>query len=232
VKNSVLILGLFFLCAITVSADTITYSGNRQKSEFAQGRERTILEGNARFSSDSYEIYADQIELYGEDFRFVVCKGNVTVIELEKDYTIYCENLFYDRDQGLIRIEGPVEMIDIQNEVVVRGSYLENRDSNNETLIQVMVRIYKNDLICRAEFARYDRNNSMLYLTGIPRVIRGTDTFEAEQITINLDTEEIFLEGEVKGNISQTEEEQTDEEIIAEESSQIPPEETESNNDQ
>ena len=49
------------------------------KAELAKGREHVVLTGNAYLKSDDSVIYADYIELYGEDFIFALCKYNVKV---------------------------------------------------------------------------------------------------------------------------------------------------------
>jgi hypothetical protein len=59
----------------------------------------------------------------------------------------------------------------------------------------------KKDLVCRAEFAKYWRDKKLLELSGMPWVSRKSDIYQAARITINLDTEEISLEGDVQGTI-------------------------------
>ena len=46
----------------------------------------------------------------------------------------------------------------------------------------------------------------MLEMTGNPQVVRGKDTFRAQEITFNLDTEEITLDGRVRGSVTETSE--------------------------
>ena len=54
--------------------------------------------------------------------------------------------------------------------------------------------------MCRAEFAKYWRDRKILELTGMPWVSRKGDEYRAAKITIDLDTEEIVLEGEREGH--------------------------------
>jgi lipopolysaccharide export system protein LptA len=63
------------------------------------------------------------------------------------------------------------------------------------------VRIFKKDIVCRSEFARYQRDKKILELSGMPWVSKGGDVYQAARITINLDTEEISLEGSVQGTL-------------------------------
>ena len=119
--------------------------------------------------------------------------------------------LFYDRQQKIARIKGNAVMSDLKNEMVVKGGFIEDRDTEKLTVVQIGVRILKKDLVCRSEFARYWREKKILELSGMPWVSRKGDVYQAARITINLDTEEINLEGDVKGTIrsEKSEEEKT-----------------------
>ena len=93
----------------------------------------------------------------------------------------------------------------------VKGGFIENHDKDEITIIQIGVRLLKEDMICRSEFARYFRKDDILELSGLPVVFWKGDEYKATKITINLDTEEISLEGEVRGSItSEDEEEKTE----------------------
>ena len=46
-------------------------------------------------------------------------------------------------------------MADLKNEMVVKGGFIEDRDKEQLTIVQIGVRIFKKDIVCRAEFARY-----------------------------------------------------------------------------
>ena len=48
-------------------ADTFSFSGDSLTADLAQGRERTVLTGNARLVSNDLRISASTIELYGEE---------------------------------------------------------------------------------------------------------------------------------------------------------------------
>ena len=109
-------------------------------------------------------------------------------------------------------------MIDYRNELVAKSGYLEHRGEKQETIFQIGVRILKateeTRMVCRGEFARYDRENSMLTLSGMPLVQWKEDTYRATRIIINLDSDEIRLEGNVEGTVTTSgeEDEETDDE--------------------
>jgi lipopolysaccharide export system protein LptA len=92
-------------------------------------------------------------------------------------------------------------MSDLKNEMVVKGGFIEDRDTEQITIVQIGVRIFKKDIACRAEFAKYWREKKILELSGMPWVSKGADVYQAARITINLDTEDISLEGDVQGTI-------------------------------
>lgn len=210
----VTVLGLMVLVVLvpqTAYSDTFTFSGDSMTTVLARGKERTVLTGNAVIISDETEIRGDEIILYGEDSRFAQCSGGVEVIDTVKGIYLQSENLFYDRDRDLSRVEGYAEMEDQKNELIVKGGYLENFGKDDITIIQIGVRILKEDLACRSEFARFRREEEILELSGMPYVFWKGDEYRASRITINLKTDEIKLEGEVQGTVT-TEEEPEEEE--------------------
>jgi len=73
------------------------------------------------------------------------------------------------------------------------------------TLIQIKVRIINEDLVCRSDFAEYNSDKNTLVLTGDPIVYKGNDVFRASKINIDLDNNDIVMEGNVKGNITDKE---------------------------
>ena len=209
-----------FLCLgalVCAAADnnTFTFSSDTTQAVLAKGKERTVLSGNAVIFSDTTEIRADTIELYGEDFRYASCSGNVTARDEEKGIALRCDTLFYDRDEEKMVVTGYGEMQDQKNEMVVKGGFFEDDGIENITIIEIGVRILKiadgKEMACRSEYARYERDEDLLILSGMPEVFWKDDYYSASRITINLETDEIELQGKVSGSVS-TEEEETDNE--------------------
>ncbi len=199
--------GFLILAALNLGAETFAYSGDSMTTIIAAGSERAILKGNARIETSDKRITADEIELFGKDFIYAVCRGNVRIIDATRGLDLTSQDLFYDRQQKITRITGNAVMTDLKNEMVVKGGFIEDRDGEQLTIVQIGVRILKKDLVCRAEFAKYYRDKKILELSGMPYVTRKGDEYQAARITINLDTEEITLEGEVKGTIQSEEKE-------------------------
>jgi lipopolysaccharide export system protein LptA len=193
------------LCAAASAraAEKFDFSSDNTSVTLSEGNQRALLSGHARVQSKDLLIRADQIELFGKDFIYAQCQGNVHVVDTKRGIDITSQKLFYDRDKKIARVQGNAVMEDLDNEMTVKGGFIEDWDTEKVTYIQVGVRIFKKDITCRSEFARYQRDKKILELSGMPWVSKAGDVYQAARITINLDTEEISLEGDVKGSIEQ-----------------------------
>ena len=189
-------------------AADLQIEADRWRSVFAEGRERTVLSGNARVVSDRIDVQADEIELYGTDYRYVRASGNLRIVELERDLVLTGGSLFVDRDRDLIRVEGSAEMEDRENEMIVRGGFIEYQGERELTIVQIGVRILREDLVARAEFARYRRDDEVLELSGLPRIVWKDDEYRAARILVDLAADEISLRGEVRAELRTTEPEE------------------------
>lgn len=183
-------------------ADSFTFSAVSMTADMTKGRERTLLKGSARIQSDSTLIQADQVELYGVNFRYALAKGNVITTDRVKGILIEADELFFDREGKLSRVQGHAKIEDQKNSMIIRGGFFENRDEEDILIIQIGVRILKEDMICRSDYARYDRKAEILELTGMPVVLWKGDEYKASKITINTKTNEIRLDGRVSGTVS------------------------------
>ncbi|MBN2875372.1 MAG: hypothetical protein JXM71_09790 [Spirochaetales bacterium] len=190
------------LLVATVSAEEFSFSADSMSGAMAAGRERAVLIGNAVVVSGAMRIRADRIELSGDEFRFADCSGRVTVVDDERGLRLTTERLFYDRRDKIARLTGPSVMEDRENEVVIKGDYIENDDERKIAVVQINARILKKNISCRAEFARYDRAANTLELSGSPVVWRDGDDYRAASIFVNLDTEDIVLSGSVSGTVA------------------------------
>ena len=182
--------------------ERFSFSGDRMETVLAQGRERTRLTGNAELISENTHIRAGTIELYGEDFVFALSSGGVRVINVSQGIELTSDSLFYNRRDKVSRTEGSAVLIDRENEIVVKGGFLEDWEEREETIIQIGVRILSDDLVSRAEFARYNRKDNTLELSGRPIVTWKGDEYRAARIFIDLDADTIRLEGTVSGEIA------------------------------
>lgn len=185
----------------TVPAETFTFSGDRTEVVLAEGRERTLLSGSARIDSDEVSITAERIELYGEDFRYAQCAGEVRTYIKSNEIRVSASEFYYDRDTDTSRAQGEVAVEDPENDILVKAGYLESREDGEILQAQVSVRIFREDLTARAQFLRYRREEDTLELSGFPVVYWKGDEYRATRIVMNLETEEIELQGQVEGSI-------------------------------
>ena len=186
--------------------ESITFSADSTVARFAAGSERTELIGDARVETEDLLITADRIELFGEDFRYLRCSGGVRLEQTAQGFLLRSEELFVDRERDLSRIESYAEMEDGENGLLIRGGFFEDRGGEDPvTVIQMGVRIMKISdgevMICRSEFARYFRERQLLELSGLPRVDWKGDVYRASRILVDLETDEIRLEGRVSGTV-------------------------------
>lgn len=203
------ILALVFLAPLlshggaALSADPVRLSADSSSYSGAAGRERFILQGNARLRKDRTLITADRIEAYGKGNRFATCTGNVTLLDENRGIRATTSRLDYDSELKLSRLQGPSVMEDKENQVVIKGSFIENDETLDIVIIQIGVRILKDDMVCRSEYAIYRRGQDKLELTGMPVVIKGENEFRAARIIIDIETNEITLEGGVTGSFAE-----------------------------
>lgn len=187
--------------AVPVYADSFQFSGDRTEIVLAEGRERTLLQGNARVISADFTLEADEIELSGTDFRYAETRGGVRVTDAARDLTITADSLRFDRETENSRATGNITVDDRENELIVKGGYLETREGGDLLFMQIAVRVLQDDLTARAQFLRYFRLEEVLELSGFPVVYWKGDQYRATRIILNLDTEEIEMQGQVEGSV-------------------------------
>jgi lipopolysaccharide export system protein LptA len=190
------------LVATAACADTFTFRADRTTGSRALGREVTILSGNAEVRSDNLVLRANRIEIQGNNNQFIDCIGSVWGMEEEKEIIFQTERLRYDRTRKIARLEGNATLEDRRNELVAKGSFIEYDDRAEVTVLQISVRLFKDDMVCRSEYAVYRRGEQLLDLSGFPIVYKRDDEFRADRIRVNLDTDDVTMDGSVTGRIT------------------------------
>lgn len=183
------------------AADPFEFRGDRLTSTFTSGQERTILTGNARIVTGDLAIEADTIELWGKGYRYAQCRGRVVVRDAKRGLVLRSEAMDYDRTLKTSRFQGLCELEDPENGVTVRAGLFDYDENAEIIAIQAGVRIFKGSLVCRSEYAVYNRRADSLELTGLPQVNKNRDVYRAGTIRVNLDTEDVNLDGGVSGTI-------------------------------
>jgi len=191
----------FILASHVMAKDVFSFKANRMSGTKAIGKETTILVGNAEVRSNSLLLKADRIEIQGENNQFIDCSGGVWGFEEEKNILFYTDRLRYDRKLKIARLEGNSTLEDRKNQLVAKGNFIEYDDLAEVTVMQVRVRLFKDDMVCRSEYAVYRRTEKLLDLTGFPVVFKKDDEFRADRIRVDLDTDDVTMEGAVSGTI-------------------------------
>ncbi|GHV88232.1 hypothetical protein AGMMS50267_05920 [Spirochaetia bacterium] len=178
-----------------------TFKADRMTGGRASGKEVTILSGHAEVRSDNLLLKADRIELQGEDNQFIDCSGNVWGLEEEKEILFQTDRMRYDRKLKIARLEGNSSLEDKKNDIVAKGRFIEYDDEAEITVFQISVRLFKDEMVCRSEYAVYKREEKLLNLSGFPVVYKKSDEFRADRIQVDLDTDDVTLEGTVSGSL-------------------------------
>lgn len=192
----------FFPCeSLNAAKSKITFSATSMQGSIKEGKNSTSLTGNAVVTVDTMEIKAERIEIYGKDYRYVKATGAVKGEDKDKGFNFTSNYMQYDREKELATFLGSTELNDTKNDVKITSEYIEYNQQAETMLMQFDVKILRKEINCTSMFAMYNRKNSSLNLTGRPIVTKSKDTFKATKISVNLDTEDISLEGKVSGNV-------------------------------
>jgi lipopolysaccharide export system protein LptA len=193
----------FFIAVFLMPAtgDVFTFKADRMSGGRASGREVTVLIGNAEVRSDNLLLKASRIEIQGDNNQFINCIGDVWGQEEDKNIIFQTDRLRYDRKLKIARLEGNSTLEDRKNEIVAKGRFIEYDDQSEVTVFQAAVRLFKDTMVCRSEYAIYRRTEKLLDLSGFPVVFKKTDEFRADWIRVDLDTDDVIMEGTVSGSM-------------------------------
>ncbi len=205
-RKLILILSLV-LSSTLLFADNITFSGGSSSVVLRDGRENVVLSEGASVAVGSMEIQADTITLSGDDWRYVTCTGNASVIDPERGISIRTASIWYDRSEERILISSWFEVDDTENEVTATGASLEYLMNDERLQLDKDVSLLKNTedsgiMRCSAESVIFARTSNTLELRGSATVDWDGDRYEAEVISVDLDTDSISLDGRIRGTIN------------------------------
>ncbi|MDA3850540.1 MAG: hypothetical protein PF447_04640 [Spirochaetaceae bacterium] len=198
-KPYLTIIILFF--GLFLWADEYRFSGDSSYSIMREGAEETRIEGNVEILSSERSIKADTIRIVGRKDKYFQGEGHVIVEDFERNMLLRANEFRFDEADSLLQLNGQAVLEDRDNEILVKCDRLEYRQDEEVALMQLNVRIFKDDIICRSEYAIYRRSEELLELSGTPLVIKGDDRYEADRIVVNLKTDEITMFGEISGEM-------------------------------
>lgn len=201
-KKSILILFLVIMSSF-LYAEKIVFSASSMTGKAGDQNATTKLIGQAFVQTASMEISADEIELSGENYRYIKAKGNITGKNLDSNMEFTCDSLEYDRETKIAVLKGDVSLTDTENDVKASAQIIEYNQTTEVAVMQIQIKLTQKNNTCNAAYAVYQKNKKMLELSGNAQVKQKSDVFRAQQISLNLDTQEISLNGNVKGSVVQ-----------------------------
>ena len=196
---------LFSGLGMVLGANNITFSAGRVQSSFAEGNEQTILTGSATVEDDKIRVTAETIRLSGKDNRYISGQGSIALFDKESSIELQAEIFSYDSQEEILILESNSQFKDEEEDILINSTFIESQP--DLVVFQLNVQIIREDMIANAEYVRYFEDAERLELSGFPIVHYKGDVYSASVITIYTENNEIILEGEVQGQISDSEEE-------------------------
>lgn len=200
------IIALVLLCTLPAAAEKIRFSADSMSGQAGNSNTTTSMTGNATVSTSSIEIKADGLELSGEDYRNINANGNVSGKNLETNMEFNCDELTYDRITKKIILKGNVKLVDTENDVTCGAQIIEYDQDKDIAIMQIQINLTQKDNVCSGAYAIYYKEQQLLEISGNAQVKQKDDTFRAQFITLDLDTQDITLGGNVKGTVTDTKE--------------------------
>lgn len=203
INNKFIFLILLLFSLSFINAEEITFTADKMNGSTGE-TEYTKLSGNAFIKTESMEIRADEIILSGKDFRFINATGNVSGKSVESEFDFSSQQMEYDRETEIAVLKGNVSMIDTKNEINASAQIIEYNQKTEVAYMQIDVKLIQKENTCTGANAIYKKKEQILELSGTPQIVKGKDNFRANEIYMNLETEEIILDGKVRGAVSDT----------------------------
>lgn len=171
-----------------------------------EGNQQISLSNGANVKFDNVEITANNITLSGEKYNNIECEGNITFKDNENEITLRCSSLKYNREKNNIVINSWVEIDDLKNNIYSTASYLEYDLENNIIDLLVEVKLLYSDeaevMKCYCDILRLDLEDKNLSLLGNSKVVWQGNTYKAHAITINLNNNDISMDGSIEADIT------------------------------
>lgn len=201
-KKVVIVLSVFLLSLNFSFAEKILFSANHMAGKAGDSNTTTVLSGNAYIKTDSMEIQADEVELSGDDYRYIKASGKVSGKNLDTNMVFTCDNLDYDRTTKIAELKGNVDLEDKDNDVRAKAQIIVYNQDTDIAILQIKINLLQEDNVCTGSYAVYYKKTQILELSGNAQVKQKDDVFRAQFITLNMDTQDITLGGNVKGTVT------------------------------
>ena len=200
--KKILILFAISFIQINLYSENISFSANSMKGTVGNNSDTTELIGDAFVLTETMEISANSIKMSGKDFRYIEAQGSVKGKNLQSKMEFSCDKLKYDRETKIAELKDNVSLTDTQNDVSAKAQMIEYNQDSEIAIMQIDVELKQKDNTCTGAYAIYRKTDKMLELSGNAQIKQKSDTFRAQEISLNMDTQEISLDGRVKGSIT------------------------------
>lgn len=200
--KKVISLAIFLLVISCVYAEKIVFSAASMSGQTGNSSSTTSLKGDAYVKTETMEIQADSIEMSGEDYRTISAKGNVKGSNTETHMDFTCDELSYDRETKIAILQGNVNLTDTENDVKAQAQIIEYNQETDLAILQIKINLTQKDNVCTGSYAIYHKNEQLLEISGNAQVKQKDDVFRAQHITLDMDTQDITLGGNVKGTVT------------------------------
>ena len=219
---TVLISLVLVMAGTPLFAEKIIFSANRMTGQAGNSNTTTSLSGNAYIKTETMEIQADEVELSGDNYRYIKASGNISGKNTKTNMDFTCDSLEYDRTTKIALLKGNVKLDDKDNDVKAESQIIEYNQDTEIAILQIQIKLTQKDNVCSGSYAIYYKTNQLLELSGNAQVKQKDDVFRAQNITLDMNTQDITLGGNVKGKVTETKE--TEEEKPAENQGENQPE--------
>lgn len=190
------------LCA----GSPVSFSGGSTSIRKVGGDLEVRMSGGASVRTDTLDLSAEEIEIWGEEYRWVRCSGAVKAVKEDDLVTLLAPSLLFDRKEGTVLIDSWVEIEDAGNEAALSAAHLDYNLETGLMRLQIQARMVKRTdeglLSCSADLVTYDAKAQTLVLAGRASVVWGDDSYKAAKVTIDLATNELRLEGRISGAVN------------------------------
>lgn len=203
-------ISLFFVIA-PLSAEKIIFSANKMNGQAGNTNTTTSLSGNAYIKTETMEIQADDVELSGDNYRYIKATGHISGKNLKTNMEFTCDSLEYDRTTKLASLRGNVKLEDKENNVKADAQIIDYNQDTEIAVLQVQIKLTQKDNICSGSYAVYYKKAQLLEISGNAQVKQDDDLFRAQHITLDMNTQDITLGGNVKGTVTDTKQAESNE---------------------
>ncbi len=205
-KRALSLIVLLTYCSLPALAEKISFSADSMSGQAGNSNTTTTMNGNASVSTESIEIKADSLKLSGEEYRNISANGNISGKNLETNMEFNCDELNYDRITKKIILKGNVKLVDVENNVTCGAQIIEYDQDKDIAIMQIQISLTQKDNVCSGAYAVYYKDQQLLEISGNAQVKQNDDTFRAQFITLDLESQDITLGGNVKGTVTDTKE--------------------------